>query len=81
MILKGFTRNSKSMFGHMVRIYYGRLVKRVIIAEESGLRPGGRPTLGWMDVVKHALGRRNIIVEVAIKRAMDWLEWRTIVNG
>ena len=46
-------------FGHMVRMDYGSLVKRVMESEVSGSRPRGRPKFGWMDDVKPALGRRH----------------------
>ena len=48
-------------FGHMERMDEGRLVKKVWKAEVSGRRPRGRPKFGWMDGVKQALGRRDII--------------------
>ena len=47
----------------------------------SGRRQRGRPKFGWMDGLKHALGRRDISVEVARQRTMDRREWRMIVNG
>ena len=39
-----------------------RMARRVLMAEVSGGRVRGRPTLGWMDGVKVALGNRRMTV-------------------
>ena len=47
-------------FGHVERMYDYRMAKRMLMAELSGGRVRGRPRLGWMDVVKVALGNRGM---------------------
>ena len=42
-----------------------RMTRRVLMAEVSGGRVGGKPRLGWMDGVKVALGNRGMTVEAA----------------
>ena len=42
-------------FGHVERMDEYRMARRVLMAEVSGARVGGRPRLGWMDGVKVAL--------------------------
>ena len=62
-------------FGHVERI-----ARRVLMAEVSGGRMGGRPRLGWMDGVKVALGNRGVTVEAARQCAKDRKEWRALVH-
>ena len=52
-------------FGHVERMDDCRMARRVLMAEVSGGRVRGRPRLGWMDVVKVALGNRGMTVDVA----------------
>ena len=52
-------------FGHVERMDEYRMARRVLMAEESGGRVQGKPRLGWMDVVKVALGNRGMTVEAA----------------
>ena len=60
---------------------YG-MARRVLMAEVSGGRVGGRPRLDWMDGVKVALGNRGVTVtvEAARKCAKDRKAWRALVN-
>ena len=39
------------------------MARRVLVAEVSGGRVPGRPRLGWMNVVKVALGNIGMTVE------------------
>ena len=41
------------------------MARRVLMAEVSGGRVRGRPSLGWMDGVKVAIGNRGMMVEAA----------------
>ena len=50
-------------FGHYERMDEHRMARRVLMAEVSGGRVRGRPSLGWMDGVKVALGNRGMTVE------------------
>ena len=52
-------------FGHVERMDYYRMARRVLMAEVSGGRERGRPRLGWMDGVKVVLGNRGMTVEAA----------------
>ena len=54
--------------------------RRVLMAEISGGRVGGRPRLGWMDSVKVALGNRGMTVKAAQQCAKDRKEWRALVH-
>ena len=56
------------------------MARRVLMAEASGGRVRGRPTFGWMDVVKVALGTKNMTVEDARQCAKDRKEWRALVH-
>ena len=56
------------------------MARRVLMAEVSGGRVGGRPRLGWMDGVKVALGNRGMTVEAARQCAKDRKEWRALVH-
>lgn len=58
-----------------------RLLKRVMIAEVSGRRPIYTPKFGNREVLQQALGRKNLIVEVAKQRAIDRREWKIVLNG
>ena len=56
------------------------MATRVFMAEESGVRVRGRPTLGWMDGVKVAFGNSGMTVEAARQCAKDRKEWRAMVH-
>ena len=56
------------------------MARRVLMAEVSGGRVRVRPTLGWMDGVKVALGNRGMTVEAARQCVKDRKEWRTLVH-
>ena len=56
------------------------MVRRVLMAEDSGGRVRGRPRLGWMDGVKVASGHRGMTVEAAQQCAKDRKEWRALVH-
>ena len=47
------------------------LARRVLMAEVSGGRVRGRPSLGWMDGVQVALGNRGMTVEAAHQCAKE----------
>ena len=67
-------------FGHVERIDEYRMARRVLMAEVSGGRVRGRQMLGWMDVVKVALGNRGMTVEAARQCAKDRKAWRALVH-
>ena len=67
-------------FGHVERMDKYRLVRRVLMAEESGGRVQGRPMLGWMDGVKVALGNKGMTVEAARQCAKYREDWRAPVH-
>ena len=46
-------------FGHVKKMDECRMARRVLMAEVSGGRVPGRPSLGWMNGVKVALGKRD----------------------
>ena len=50
-------------FGHVERMDEFSMARRMLMAEVSGGRVRGRPSLGWMDGVKVSLGNRGITVE------------------
>ena len=58
-------------FGHVERMDEYRMSRRVLMAEVSGGRVRGRPTLGWMDGVKVALGSKGMTVQAARQCAKD----------
>ena len=67
-------------FGHVEKMDYCRLARRVLMAEVSGGRVRGRPRLSWMDGVKVALGNRGMTVEAARQCSKDRKEWRALVH-
>ena len=67
-------------FGHVERIDEYRRVRRVLLAEVSGGRIRGIPTLDCMDGVKVALGNRGVMVEAAHQCTKDRKEWRALVH-
>ena len=67
-------------FGHVERMDDYRMARRVLMAEVSGEQVRGRRRLGWMDVVKVALGNRGMTVEAARQCAKDRKEWRALVH-
>ena len=52
-------------FGNVERMDEYRISRRVLMAEVSEGREGGRPRLGWMDSVKMAFGNRGMTLEAA----------------
>ena len=52
--------------------------RMVLMAEVGGGRVRGRPSLGWMDGVKVALGNGGMTVEAARQCAKDWKAWRAL---
>ena len=56
------------------------LARRVLMADVGGGRVRGRPTLGWMDGVKVALGNRGMTVEAARQCTKDRKEWKALVH-
>ena len=67
-------------FGHVERMDYYRMARRVLMAEVGGGRVRGRPRLGWMDGVKVALGNRGMTVEAARQCVKDRKAWRALVH-
>ena len=67
-------------FGHVKRMDEYRVARRVLMAEVSGGRVRGRPSLGWMDGVKVALGNIGMTVEAARQCAKDRKAWRALVH-
>ncbi len=57
------------------------LVKKIIRSDVRGVRPRGKPRMGWMDSVKRALGARGMSVEQGRMLVRDRNEWRAIVNA
>ena len=67
-------------FGHMEKMVEYGMVRRVLTADVSGRLVRGRPRLGWMDVVKVALGSKGITVEAAQQCVKDRPERRALVH-
>ena len=67
-------------FGHVERMDEYRMARKVLTSEVSGGRVRGRLRLGWMDVVKVALGNRAITVKAARQYAKDRKAWRALVH-
>ncbi len=68
-------------FGQVERMEEECLVKKVIRSDVRGVRPRGRPRMGWLDSVKRALGARGMSVEQGRVFVCDRNEWRAIVNA
>ncbi len=68
-------------FEHVERMEEERLVKKVTRSDVRGVRPRGRPRMGWLDSVKRALGARRMSVEQGRVLVRDRNEWRAIVNA
>ena len=64
-------------FGHVERMDEYCMARRVLMAEVSEGRVGGRLRLGCMDGVKVALSKRGMMVEAARQCAK---EWRALVH-
>ena len=56
------------------------MATRVLMAEVSEERVQGRPTLGWMDGVKVALGNGGMAVKAAPRAKDGKKEWRVLVH-
>ena len=56
------------------------MARRGLMAEISGVRVRGRPSLGWMDGVKVAWGHRGMTVEAARQCAKNRKDWRALVH-
>ena len=63
-------------FGHVQRMDEYRMARSVLMAEVGRGRVRGRLRLGWMDVVKVALGNRGMTVEATRQGAKDRKTWR-----
>ncbi len=66
-------------FGHVQRMEEEHLVKKTARADVIGVRPRGRPRMGWIDGVRRALDTRGMTVEQGIVR--DRSDWRAVVNA
>ena len=64
----------------MERMDEYRIARRALMAKVSGGRVRGRPSLGWMDVVKVALGNRGMTAEAARQCTKDRKEWTAVVH-
>ena len=62
-------------FGHVKRMDEYRMARMVLMAEVSGGKVRWRPSLGWMDGVKVALGNRRMTVEAARKIGKNGEPW------
>ena len=56
------------------------MTRWVLMADFNGGWVQGRPRLGWMVVVKVALGSREMMVEAARQCAKARKEWRVLVH-
>ena len=56
------------------------MARRVLMAEVGGGWVRGRPSLGWMDGVKVALGNRGMTVKAARQSVKDRKAWRALVH-
>ena len=65
------------MFLDFVRL---SIARRVLMADVSGGRVRGRPTLGWMDGMKMAFGSRGMTVEAARQCEKDRKDWSAMVH-
>ncbi len=50
-------------FGHVESMEEECLVKKITTSDVRGIRPRGRPQMGWLDSVKRVLGARRMSVE------------------
>ncbi len=57
------------------------LVKKVTRSNVRGVRPRGRPRMGWLDGVMRALGARGMSVKQGRVLVQDRNKWRAIVNA
>ncbi len=57
------------------------LVKKITRSDVRGVRPRGRPRMGWLYSVKRVLGARGMSVEQGRVLLRDRNEWRAIVNA
>ena len=67
-------------FGHVERMDEYCMARMVLMAVASGGLVRDAPTLGWMDVVKVALGDSGMTVEAAQQCAKDRKELGTLVH-
>ncbi len=68
-------------FGHLERLEEERLLKKITRSDVRGVRPRGRPRMGWLDSVKRALGEKGTSVEQGRVLVRDRNQWRAIVNA
>ena len=55
--------------------------KKITRPDVRGVRPRGRPQIGWMDSVKRVLDPRGMSVEQGRVTVCDRNEWRAVVNA
>ena len=73
----GIERELASRVDQKVDEYH--MNRKVLMADVGGGRVRSRPRIGWMDVIKVALGSRRMAVEGARQCAKDRMEWRAPV--
>ena len=55
--------------------------KKITRSDVRGVRPRGRPPIGWMDSVKRVLDPRGMSVEQGRVAVCGGNEWRAVVNA
>ena len=68
-------------FGHVERMEEEHLVKKIVRSDATGVRPRGRPQMGWIDGVKRALDARGMTVEQRRMIVHDGSNWRAVVSA
>jgi hypothetical protein len=79
-IVKAFKSRNIGWAGHVVRMWEGRSVCRVLVVRPEGKRPLGRPRHQWEDNIN--MGLREIGIDGAnwIQLAGDKVQWPGFVN-
>lgn len=56
-------------------------MKKIVRSDVTGVRPRGRPRIGWIDGVRRALYERGMTVEQGRIIVHDRSDWRVVVNA
>jgi hypothetical protein len=64
--------------GHVVRMYQGRRVKKILGSKTDGSRRSGRPRLRWLEDVETDL--REMKIKRWQQRSVDREEWTFVVK-